>query len=292
MGDGLVNTYAILGQFEWALENKPQPADLWHGFRAEGYGYDEDVRLRTRDMMLGTDFFIITVGLSEIWYDEATGGVFWRAVPMRSYDPSRHKFRVSSIAETKANLARIYALVREHVPQAKILFTLSPIPLAATFRPASCLSANSASKAILRAALDELMRDNEADVNTRLFYFPSYEMVQHLFLQPWKADMRHLGDDIVATITKTFEAVYCQTKTTLADANAFYQNARAFNIRAQLSLHEAALENGEQAEEQWTAERKSRRTEKRALKKERKDAKKARRAAGERGIGMHAARKA
>jgi hypothetical protein len=54
MGDGLVNTYALLGQFEWALENKKQPVDLWHGHRAEGFGYDEDIRLRTREVMLAS----------------------------------------------------------------------------------------------------------------------------------------------------------------------------------------------------------------------------------------------
>src|SRR5665213_1740855 len=38
MGEGLVNTHALLGQFEWALLDKCLPENLWHGFRAEGYG--------------------------------------------------------------------------------------------------------------------------------------------------------------------------------------------------------------------------------------------------------------
>jgi len=78
MGDGLVNSHSIPGQFEWALENKKQPEDMWHGFKAEGFGYDEDIRLRTGEIFRQTEFFIITIGISEIWYDEPSGGVFWR----------------------------------------------------------------------------------------------------------------------------------------------------------------------------------------------------------------------
>jgi hypothetical protein len=87
-------------------------------------------------------------------------------------------------------------------------------------------------------------------------------------------------------------AIYCLTKTTLADANAFYQNARAFNIRTRMDQYKEAMADSAEAHEQWTAERKSRRTDKRAKKKERKDAKKARRAAGHRGTGIRDARKA
>jgi hypothetical protein len=231
MGEGLVNSYALLGQFEWALENKHQPVDLWHGFKAEGYGYDERIRVRTRDVFLATEFFIVTLGLSEIWYDEVTGGVFWRAVPVSAFDASRHKFRVSTVAETRANLDAIYNLIRQHVPGAKVLFTLSPVALAATFRPVSCLTANSVSKAVLRAGLDEFLREREADLNKTLFYFPSYEILQHVFVDPWMEDGRHPTASVVKCILKAFEAVYCCNKTSLGKANRILQRYRAANIR-------------------------------------------------------------
>lgn len=231
MGEGLVNTHAILGQFEWAFLNKTQPVELWHGFKAEGYGYDEDIRLRTRAIFSETDFFIITLGLSEVWYDEVSGGVFWRAVPIDSFDPSRHKFRVSTISETKENIHRIYALIREFVPGAKVLFTLSPIPLAATFRPVSCLTANSASKAVLRGALDEVLRERADDLNSRLFYFPSYEIVQELFPDRFQRDGRHPTVGIVPVIMKIFEATYCEAGASFDEVNAEFVEARKQNIR-------------------------------------------------------------
>lgn len=231
LSDGMVNTAAILGQFEWALENKTQPTDLWHGFKAEGYGYDEDIRLRTRAIFLDTEFFVITLGLSEIWYDELSGGTFWRAVPESAFDPRRHKFRVMSVAETKADIAKMHALIREHVPGAKILITVSPIPLAATFRPASCMTANAVSKAVIRAALDEFLREHGDELNETLFYFPSMEIVQFGFADSFGSDGRHPVSYVLDTVMKTFEATYCKGEATLKQANEMLQMFRAENLR-------------------------------------------------------------
>jgi hypothetical protein len=231
MGDGMVNTASILGQFEWALENKKQRADLWHGQKAERYGYDEDIRLRTRDVFLATEFFIITLGLSEIWYDEMTGGTFWRAVPEQSFVPGRHNFRVLSVEETRADIAAIYNLIVKHVPDAKVLFTVSPIALSATFRPVSCMTANSVSKAIIRAALDEFLRSQPDALNKSLFYFPSMEIAQFVFVDPWEDDGRHPRSYVLDTIMKAFEATYCVGEASLDDANRMLRMFRAKNVR-------------------------------------------------------------
>lgn len=111
MGEGLVNVHSLLGQMEWALEGVEPPQGLWHNYRAEAYGCDERIRDRTRRISLETEFFIVTLGLSKIWSDFETGGVFWRAVPKRHDDPARHHVRVCSLAETKATLARIRDLI-------------------------------------------------------------------------------------------------------------------------------------------------------------------------------------
>lgn len=232
MGEGLVNVYALLQQFEWALEDKAPPQNLWHGFRAEEFGYDDRVRRRTRRVFLDTEVFVITLGLSEVWFDEDTGGIFWRAVPTRFYDPARHKFRVCSLDETKQSIARICELIFKHIPAAKVVFTLSPIPLAATFRAVSCLTANSVSKSILRAALDEFYRENSGLINRGLFYFPSYEIITELFPNKYKEDNRHPHDEIVEFIMKLFEAVYCESPLTIRDVNSIYQQTRGENVKS------------------------------------------------------------
>ncbi|NVN10177.1 GSCFA domain-containing protein [Nguyenibacter vanlangensis] len=228
MGEGLVNVHSLLQQFEWALEDTAPPTGLWHGFKAESFGYDEAVRQRTREIFLSTDVFILTFGVSEIWYDEMTKGVFWRAVPMAHFDASRHKFRVASFAETRAAMERILDLIRKHVPEARVVMTVSPVPLVATFRPVSCITANSASKAIIRAALDEVQRERGDE---RLFYFPAYDAITTLFPQPFVEDGRHFHDFVVPAIMRLFEAFFCDTPLTREAAEAHLRAARLDCVR-------------------------------------------------------------
>jgi len=231
MGEGMVNVHAIAQQFEWALENKEIPEGLWHGWKAEDYGVDEDVRLATRDAFLATEFFIITLGLSEVWEDSVTKEVFWRAVPLNKYDKDRHVFRVLTMDETKAKIRKVYDLIRKYVPDAKVLFTLSPIPLAATFREISCITANSVSKSILRASLDEFLRDRSDDLRKRLFYFPSYEIISELFFEKYGEDGRHPHPEVIDMMMLTFEASYCESKVDWADVERAFKKLRKRNLQ-------------------------------------------------------------
>jgi hypothetical protein len=211
-GEGMVNSFVIRQQFEWAFEGKKFEESLWHGYSAEEFGYDEDIRRQTLEIFEKTDLFILTFGLSEVWYDEKTGGVFWRSIPQDKYDPERHKFRVTSVEENKDNIRAIYDIIRKHRPDAKIITTLSPVPLIATFRPHSCISANSVSKAVLRVALDELMR--ELGDEGYLYYWPSYEIVTDVFHSPFKQDRRHLPKAVLDFIMMLFEQAWCEKKPT------------------------------------------------------------------------------
>lgn len=208
MGEGMVNSFVIRQQFEWAWENKVFEQALWHGYKAEEYGYDEEVRLETKRIFDETELFILTFGLSEVWYDEPTGNVFWRTIPKDAYDPDRHKFRLSTVEENRDNIRAIYDLIRKHRPEAKVLVTLSPVPLIATFRDVSCITANSVSKATLRVAVDEVVR--EVRDEGHLFYWPSYELVTDVFRGPYKPDRRHVRPVVLNYIMRLFETAWCK----------------------------------------------------------------------------------
>jgi hypothetical protein len=84
----------------------------------------------------------------------------------------RYEFRVSRTAENLANLERIHALMARHNPGCRILVTVSPVHLWATFRrDADAISASCNSKSTLRAAADEF-----AAAHDNVFYFPAFEM--------------------------------------------------------------------------------------------------------------------
>lgn len=205
-GEGLVNTFAIRQQFEWALGEREFAATLWHDRDGKVLDYDADVRRVTRDIMLGTDVFVITLGLSEIWYDKESGEAFWRAVPADHFDPGRHGFKVSTTEENRQNLAAIHGLIRRHRPEAAIILTLSPVPLSATFRPVSCITANAVSKAVLRVAVDEFMREQKEDA--RLFYFPSYEIVKEVIGDAYADDNRHVRPEVIARVMGAFSRAF------------------------------------------------------------------------------------
>lgn len=219
-GEGMMNSFVIRQQFEWAWEGRVFDQPLWHGYDAQAFGYDPEVQAKTRAIFDATDVFILTFGLSEVWYDEPTGQVFWRAVPRAAHDPKRHKFRVSTVAENRENIEAIYALIRRHRPDARVILTLSPIPLAATFRDVGCLSANSVSKSILRVAIDEVVRAHRDE--GVVHYWPAYEMITDVFRLPYLPDRRHPHRAVIDYVMTQFEHVWCagapETRPPLTDA--------------------------------------------------------------------------
>lgn len=230
MGDGMVNTFAILQQFEWAWLNKVPEGDLWHGYKAEEFGYGEEVRLVTKQLFDEAEMFIITLGLSEIWYDEPTEEVFWRAVPKDKFDASRHKFRVSTFEETLRNINAIYEIIRRFRPEAKIMFSVSPIPLTATFRSVSAIAANSVSKAIIRAAFDQFYRDRSPK-DSSLYYFPSYEAVSHVYRNQWGMDGRHVAQSVLHFNMAMFEHYFCTPGIPTEQLQQIYQQSLVIDER-------------------------------------------------------------
>jgi len=137
--------------------------------------------------------------------------VFWRGVPTDVYNARRHVFRVTTVDENAANLRAVVALIRRVNAHAPIVFTLSPVPLVATHREVSCITADCVSKSVLRVALDQVMSDQTPGV----FYWPSFEIVKWVRANlPWSAfgDRGHARDvkrELVYVIINAFlEAFY------------------------------------------------------------------------------------
>jgi len=204
-GEGMVNSFAIRQQLEWALAGREFPAGLWIDEHKQVAAVDPVIRDQTRDLILRANVFIITLGLSEIWYDKITGDAFWRAIPVAMFNPDRHGFRVSTVEENFANIVACIDLIQSARPGAPIILTLSPVPLMATFRPISCITASAVSKAILRVAIDQAMSLGRP----KLYYYPSYEMVTAGFSDPYQDDNRHPREEIIERVLNLFERRYC-----------------------------------------------------------------------------------
>jgi hypothetical protein len=83
--------------------------------------------------------------------------------------------------------------------------------MSTTFRPIAAVTANSASKAIVRGALDEFLRSRSADLNSVYFYFPGYELVTTLFSNAFQPDGRHLYAHVIDAVMHLFASVYTTT---------------------------------------------------------------------------------
>lgn len=207
-GEGLANSFAVRQQLEWGFGERDFDDALWFGAHKEVAAPDPEVRAQTADLLNRTDVFIITLGVSEIWYDKQSGEVAWRAIPEQIFNEDRHGFRVSTVEENRDNLKAIRDIILRHRPDARIIFTLSPVPLMATFRDVSCVSASSVSKAVLRVAIDEFMRSlPEAQDDT--YYYPSYEAIMHFFREPFMDDNRHPKQKYVQKVLHHFLRFFC-----------------------------------------------------------------------------------
>ncbi len=132
-------------------------------------------RHHSRKALQQAEVLILTLGLTEIWEDSIDGSVI--CVPAGPYvdeggDMSRYRFRVSRYTENLANLEQIHNLMAINNPNCKIIITVSPVNLWATFRrDADVISASCNSKATLRAVADEFTERHE-----NVYYFPAFEM--------------------------------------------------------------------------------------------------------------------
>jgi hypothetical protein len=205
---GFENVFVILQQFRWAFHQFTPNSSLWFTKDKKLFEATEERREKIGRSLREADVFVITLGLSEVWYDEIEGEPMWRAIPKRLYEPGRHICRPRTVAETVAAFHDFDALVDRFLPEKRFVFTLSPIPLAATFRNQSAITANQASKAILRAALDEFLSDPEVARKSRYHYFPSYEIVFNLCDRPFMPDNEHVRPEVAQTVLNIFSNLY------------------------------------------------------------------------------------
>ena len=127
-----------------------------------------------REMFESADWLIFTLGLTEGWRSLDDGAVYPTApgVAGGSYDPHRYEFVNFSAAEVLADLARLIGDVRHINPSCRIILTVSPVPLIATFENRHVWTATTYSKAVLRVAAEEVQLNFP-----NVIYFPSYEII-------------------------------------------------------------------------------------------------------------------
>ena len=223
------NTYTVLGEFEriaglWAQD----PDDYWTVTRGSPWrgetAYQDPYRRRLYgrtvddlhainaelDDVYRTGFaeatsFFFTFGMTEVFRQKSNGRVVCQR-PLYAGGGGLYEteFYMSSYADNLANIEKLIGIIRSAKPDAKIVMTVSPVPLARSFSDRDVTIATTESKSILRAVLGEVSRRHD------VLYFPSYEAIT------WQGidrvfggyDNRHVHDEKVHNIMKTFIETY------------------------------------------------------------------------------------
>jgi len=229
-GSAIFNKYTIhsmSNEVRWALDpDRPFPGDAAFVETSDGKYVDlqlggvplnlplEETR-RVRAAFTGAikaaaeaDVCIATLGLAEAWFDNELGMYLNMAPSLgicRRY-PRRFEFRTLDYMDIYEGLTEFRSTIKRFgKPEVKFLLTVSPVALHSTFRSHDVLVANTYSKAVQRAALEQFVMEHD-DVD----YFPSFEAVTLTpATEAWsRSDFRHVSPYLVRRIMSSVLTSY------------------------------------------------------------------------------------
>ena len=161
-----------------------------------------------REHLLRCKTLIVTLGTAVVYRRRDTGEVVSNCHKVPQHEFTR---RLATVAEIADALAAVIERVHKFNPELRVLFTVSPIR-----HIADGLEMNSLSKAILRVAINDVVRH----FNDFVGYFPAYEIViddlrDYRF---YAADMVHPSEVAIGYVWQTFQATYFDDRSTQAIA--------------------------------------------------------------------------
>jgi hypothetical protein len=179
--------------------------------------------------MCKADTIIITLGLIETWFDTRHGCYINKAPSRTSVarDPERFQFHRMDVEDVTARISGAIALLGS---EKKIILTVSPIPIEATFSSTNAIVANSYSKAVLRVVAEKVSSEF-ANVD----YFPSFEIAMSGGTSHYQEDNIHVVDTLVQSITDHMLASYAPSPAASAEEARIVFNAVDGEVMARLT---------------------------------------------------------
>lgn len=166
--------------------------------------HDRDVHLKNvRSLFENLDYFIFTLGLTESWISIEDGTAFpiCPGVSGGTFDVNKYTFINYKAQQIVRDFTEFHKLLMSVNPSAKIILTVSPVPLIATAENKHVLVSTTLSKSILRVAAEELSSESSA-----IDYFPSYEIITGNFNRGayFGSDLRSITEEGVSHVMRLF----------------------------------------------------------------------------------------
>lgn len=186
-----------------------RPSSIINGFgtKNDAIVSRESHQQVVKSLFLEAEVLVFTLGLTEAWVRINDGATLPIApgVVAGIYNEKEYQFHNYSYQEVVSSLDSFCKKVHDVNPKCKILLTVSPVPLAATYENKHISVSSLASKAILRAAVEEVLNKFEF-----VDYFPSFEVfytpgIGHSYFD---YDSRHVLPSGVSHAMRLFEKHY------------------------------------------------------------------------------------
>lgn len=176
----------------------------------DGYENEQEVELaraqhyqHVREMFETLDVFVFTLGLTEAWQRKDDGAVFPLAPGVEAgfMQPEVYEFKNFETHEVVGDLENFLNRLASINPTAKVILTVSPVPLIATYEDRHVLTSTTYSKSALRAAADYVTRRY-----SNCEYFPSYEIITGGYNKGiyFEEDQRSVREEGVAHVMRLF----------------------------------------------------------------------------------------
>lgn len=164
-----------------------------------------------RRMIREMDVFVFTLGLTEGWRSRYDGAVFPLAPGVAGgvTDFDIYEFVNFTPEETNADLDKVIDLIKAINPSCRIILTVSPVPLIATYEPRHALVATTYSKSVLRVSAEYARRAYD-----HVEYFPSYEIITGSYNKGayYAEDQREVVEEGVSHVMSVLMRHYADTE--------------------------------------------------------------------------------
>jgi tetratricopeptide (TPR) repeat protein len=129
----------------------------------------------TLAVLKNADVFILTLGVAPAFFDRATSEfVLPRPTALNSRVlAEKYVFRTTSVKENVENVLYLLDFVRQISPGIKVIVTVSPVPLIASFEHESAVQADCLSKSTMRLVAHEVVNNSGI---SNILYWPSFEV--------------------------------------------------------------------------------------------------------------------
>lgn len=172
-----------------------------------------------RNVFHEADVFVFTLGLTEAWRSTRTGQVYPICPGVYAdSDDLDYEFKNYRFGEIEAAMNSFLDRLKLINPKVRVLLTVSPVPLTATYTEDHVLVATMNSKSVLRVVCSEMLAQHD-----NVFYFPSFEMISNPYTSESAyvpENLREARQDIIKGIMAFFDSEYLGKPAPAVEASA------------------------------------------------------------------------